>query len=67
MESLKLTLDRNCIIALEKFHKGKTRAKSGKEQNEGQKREEKNAIAIRLLNEFQRAEVITFIFLMWPC
>jgi hypothetical protein len=59
MDPLKLTLDRNCIIALEKYHKGKTRAKSGKEQNEGQKREEKNAIAIRLLNEFQNAKVIS--------
>jgi hypothetical protein len=59
MEPLKLTLDRNCIIALEKYHKGKTRAKSGKEQNEGQEREETNAIAIRLLNEFQKAKVIT--------
>jgi len=59
MEPLKVTLDRNCIIALEKYHKGRTRARHGKEQSEGQKREETNAIAVLRLNEFQKAGIIT--------
>ena len=61
MEPLKLTLDRNCIIALERYAEGRTRARHGKEQNDRQKREETNAIAVRRLNEFQRTKVITLI------
>lgn len=61
MGPLKVTLDRNCIIALEKYSKGRTRARHGKEQSEGQKREETNAIAVLRLNEFQVAKVITLL------
>ncbi len=58
MALLKVTLDRNCIIALEKYDDGRTRPKPGKEQSDGQKKEETNALAVRRLNEFQRAKVI---------
>jgi hypothetical protein len=61
MGPLKVTLDRNCIIALERYSKGRTRARDGKKQSEGQKREETNAIAVLRLNEFQMAKVITLL------